>query len=86
MNFYVYFDFCSKMESHGKNDKDLTYILFIFINSYWSIAALQCRVGFGCVAKWIGYMYARISSFWVSLPFITTENWVEFPMPTVGSH
>ena len=31
MNFYVCFDFYSKMESHGKNDKHLTYSLFIYL-------------------------------------------------------
>ena len=31
MNFYVCFDFYSKMESHGKNGKHLTYSLFIYL-------------------------------------------------------
>ena len=52
------------------------------INFYWNIIASWYCVSFCCAAKWIGYTYTYIYSISDFLPIrITTEHWVEFPVP-----
>ena len=57
----------------------LSYI-FIFLNFYWSIVALQYCIHFCCEAKWISYTYAYIPSFLDFLPVQVTRALVEFPV------
>ena len=43
------------------------FLHFILIKFYWSIAALQCHVGFYCTATWISHTYTYLPS-WTCSP------------------
>ena len=83
MNFYVCFDFYSKMESHGKNDKHLTYSLFIYL-IFIKVQLLYNAVLVSAVQQSESAICIHVSPlFWFPSHSVTTENWVEFPLVSI---
>ena len=56
----------------------LSFLMFFFLNCYWSIVALQCCVSFYCAAKWINYPYTYILSLF-ELFLCRSPQGTEFP-------
>ena len=54
---------CESSQITPKPHKINNVTTLFIINFYWHTVVLQCYVSFCCTAKWIGYMYTYMPSF-----------------------